>query len=224
MAATGRDVFDHVFASIQSLNASGVEAIDPSHFDVVIVDEFHHAAAASYERLLTRLQPAELLGLTATPERADGLPILHWFGDRIAAELRLWDAIDQHRLVPFSYFGIADNLDLRDIPWRRGSGYDVERLTNAITANDVWARAVVQQFRDRLGGAEEHPCARILRQCRARPIHGACVQRGWHSRDRGLGRHSGRRAVERTQGAGRRDDSALSSRWTCSTKASTCPP
>ena len=78
-------VFDHVFASIQSLNASGLEAIDPSHFDVVVVDEFHHAAAASYERLLTRLQPVELLGLTATPERSDGMPVLHWFGDRIAA-------------------------------------------------------------------------------------------------------------------------------------------
>jgi len=147
--------FDHVFASIQSLNASTIEAIDPSHFDIVIVDEFHHAAAASYERLLTRLQPVELLGLTATPERADGLSILHWFGGRIAAELRLWDAIDQHRLAPFSYFGVADSLDLRAIPWRRGTGYDVERLTTAITANDVWARAVVQQFRDRLGGVEE---------------------------------------------------------------------
>jgi len=147
-------VFDHVFASIQSLSASGVEEIDPSHFDVVIVDEFHHAAAASYERLLNRLQPAELLGLTATPERSDGLPVLQWFGNRIAAELRLWDAIEQHRLVPFSYFGIADNLDLRDIPWRRGSGYDVQQLTSVITATDVWARAVVQQYRDRLGGAE----------------------------------------------------------------------
>jgi superfamily II DNA or RNA helicase len=148
-------VFDHVFASIQSLNANGIEAIDPSHFDIVIVDEFHHAAAASYERLLSRVQPVELLGMTATPERADGLPVLHWFGDRIAAELRLWDAIDQHRLVPFSYFGIADNLDLRAIPWRRGSGYDVEHLTDAITGNDIWARAVVQQFRDRLGGSDE---------------------------------------------------------------------
>ena len=147
-------VFDHVFASIQSLNASGVESIDPSHFDVLIVDEFHHAAAASYERLLTRLQPTELLGLTATPERSDGMPLLHWFGDRIAAELRLWDAIDQHRLVPFSYFGVADNLDLRDIPWRRGTGYDVQRLTSVITATDVWARAVVQQFRDRLLSSE----------------------------------------------------------------------
>jgi len=142
--------FEHVFASIQSLSASGIDQIDPAHFDVVIVDEFHHAAAASYERLLQLLQPVELLGLTATPERSDGLPVLHWFGDRIAAELRLWDAIDQHRLVPFSYLGIADNLDLRDIPWRRGTGYDVEKLTNVITASDVWARAVVHQVRERL--------------------------------------------------------------------------
>ncbi|HJP60740.1 MAG TPA: DEAD/DEAH box helicase family protein, partial [Gemmatimonadaceae bacterium] len=147
-------VFDHVFASIQSLNASGVESIDPPHFDVLIVDEFHHAAAASYERLLTRLQPVELLGLTATPERSDGMPVLHWFGDRIAAELRLWDAIDQHRLVPFSYFGVADNLDLRDIPWRRGTGYDVQQLTTAITSTDVWARAVVKQFQERLVSSE----------------------------------------------------------------------
>ena len=147
-------VFDHVFASIQSLVASGVEVIDPTHFDVVVVDEFHHAAAASYDRLLTRLQPVELLGLTATPERSDGLPVLHWFGDRIAAELRLWDAIDQHRLVPFSYFGIADALDLRDIPWRRGTGYDVQRLTAVITASDVWANAVVQQFKERLGSEQ----------------------------------------------------------------------
>jgi len=147
-------VFDHVFASIQSLNASGVESIDPTHFDVVIVDEFHHAAASSYERLLTRLKPVELLGLTATPERSDGMPVLHWFGNRIAAELRLWDAIDQHRLVPFSYFGVADNLDLRDIPWRRGTGYDVQQLTKAITGTEAWARAVVQQFRDRLVSSE----------------------------------------------------------------------
>ena len=46
--------FEHVFASIQSLNASGLESIDPTHFDVVIVDEFHHAAAPSYEALLER--------------------------------------------------------------------------------------------------------------------------------------------------------------------------
>ena len=50
--------FEHVFASIQSLNASGVSLIDPEHFDVVIVDEFHHAAAPSYDALLDRLARA----------------------------------------------------------------------------------------------------------------------------------------------------------------------
>ncbi len=143
--------FDHVFASIQSLTAANLDNVDPEHFDIVIVDEFHHAAAASYERLLNHLRPQELLGLTATPERTDGLSILNWFDGRIAAELRLWDAIDQHRLVPFSYFGIADDLDLRTVPWRRGHGYDIDGLTNLITATDVWARGVLHQFQRRLG-------------------------------------------------------------------------
>ena len=137
--------FEHVFASIQSLNASGLDALPSDHFDVVIVDEFHHAAAASYRRVLDHLNPVELLGLTATPERSDGLPILQWFDDRIAAELRLWDAIDQQHLSPFLYFGIHDGLDLRDVPWRRGRGYDVEALSAVYTSHDAWARLVVHQ-------------------------------------------------------------------------------
>jgi superfamily II DNA or RNA helicase/HKD family nuclease len=154
--------FDHVFASIQSLNASGVDAIPPDHFDVVIIDEFHHAAASSYRALLDHLEPVQLLGLTATPERSDGLPVLHWFDDRIAAELRLWDAIDQHRLTPFAYYGIADELDLREIPWRRGRGYDERVLTDVITATDVWAHYVLKQLLEHFG---EPPDVRALGFC-----------------------------------------------------------
>ena len=113
--------FEHVFASIQSLTASDLDALPPDHFDVVIVDEFHHAAAASYRRVLDHLTPVELLGLTGTPERSDGLPVLHWFDDRIAAELRLWDAIDQQHLAPFVYFGVHDGLDLQRDPVAAGS-------------------------------------------------------------------------------------------------------
>ncbi len=142
--------FEHVFASIQSLSASGLRALDPHHYDVVIIDEFHHAAAASYVALLEHLKPIELLGLTATPERSDGLPVLQWFDNRIAAELRLWDAIDQQRLSPFSYFGIHDGLDLRDIPWRRGRGYDTEALTNVLTGTDASARQVVKELSQRV--------------------------------------------------------------------------
>ncbi len=137
--------FEHVFASIQSLNASGVRRIDPERFDMVIVDEFHHAAAPSYEALLDHLVPRELLGLTATPERSDGLDVLRHFEGRIAAELRLWDAIDQQYLAPFAYFGIHDGLDLREVPWRRGQGYDVAALTNVLTADHAWARRVIQE-------------------------------------------------------------------------------
>jgi superfamily II DNA or RNA helicase/HKD family nuclease len=140
--------YEHVFASIQSLYASDLDALAPDHFDVVIVDEFHHAAAASYTRVLDHLEPQELLGLTATPERSDGLPVLHWFDDRIAAELRLWDAVDQQLLAPFMYFGIHDDVDLREIPWRRGRGYDVEALSNLYTSSDAWARVVIKQVQE----------------------------------------------------------------------------
>jgi superfamily II DNA or RNA helicase/HKD family nuclease len=142
--------FDHVFASIQSIAAAGLRDLEPGHFDVVIIDEFHHAAAPSYQTLLDHVAPVELLGLTATPERSDGMPVLHWFGDRIAAELRLWDAIDQHRLVPFVYYGLHDGMDLRQIPWHRGRGYDTQGLSNLLTGNDMWARRVLSEVEARV--------------------------------------------------------------------------
>ena len=138
--------WDHVFASIQSLHRNGLAHLAPSHFDVVVIDEFHHAAARSYRALLEHLTPRELLGLTATPERADGLPILDWFDGRISAELRLWDAIDQGRLAPFEYYGLHDGIDLRHVPWKRGRGYEADALSNLYTGNDAWARFVLKQL------------------------------------------------------------------------------
>ena len=144
------DRFEHVFASIQSLNAQGLEHLPPHHFDVIVVDEFHHAAAKSYTDLLERVTPVELLGLTATPERSDGLSVTTFFDNRIAAELRLWDAIDQQRLSPFMYFGIHDGMDLRDVPWRRGRGYDTEALSNLLTGSDAAARLVLKELQQRI--------------------------------------------------------------------------
>ncbi len=154
--------FEHVFASIQSLTAKNTEHLASDHFDVVIVDEFHHAAASSYENLLKKLQPRELLGLTATPERADGLDVVEMFGGRIAAELRLWDAIEQHRLVPFIYYGIHDGLDLRDVPWKRSGGYDEQALSNVFCGNDAWARIVLQSLQQHVDSIVE---SRVLGFC-----------------------------------------------------------
>src|SRR5262249_4127293 len=107
-------------------------------------------AAPSYEALLDRLRPRELLGLTATPERTDGLDVLKYFDGRIAAELRLWEAIDQQYLAPFDYFGIPDGTNLTEIPWHRGRGYDVDALTNLLTADHAWARLVLDQVRQKI--------------------------------------------------------------------------
>ena len=179
--------FEHVFASIQSLNRSGLESIDPAYFDVVIVDEFHHAAAPSYQMLLERLQPRELLGMTATPERADGLDVLRYFDGRIAAELRVWDAIDQQYLVPFSYFGVHDGTDLTDVPWKRGTGYDPNALTNVLTADHAWARRVIEQLRLKTNDPHGDQGARLLRDDRARPLHGRAVPLGRDTGRCGLG-------------------------------------
>ena len=139
----------HVFASIQSLSSYGVERIPPGHFDVIVMDEFHHAEAATYRRLLDHVRPTELLGLTATPERADGVDVRSFFDGRTAYELRLWDALADDLLVPFHYFGVSDDVDLRGIQWKQGA-YDVAGLDRLYTGNDARAAKVVRELRDKV--------------------------------------------------------------------------
>lgn len=149
---TGRDkpvVGRHVFASIQSLHEKRLETLAPDAYDIVVVDEFHHAEANSYTALLEHLQPKVLLGLTATPERTDGRSILHWFDGRIAAESRLWDALDQELLVPFQYFGVHDGTDLSHIDFRAGR-YDVPSLEKLYTADDLRAKQVLRALHERV--------------------------------------------------------------------------
>lgn len=140
----------HVFASVQSLSSYDVARVTPDAFEVVVIDEFHHAQAATYKRLLERLQPSELLGLTATPERADGVDVRDVFGGRAASELRLWDALEADLLCPFHYFGISDNTDLRQVQWRRGA-YDDAELTRVYTRDDAQVRLVLAAAEDKLG-------------------------------------------------------------------------
>ncbi|OKI20634.1 DEAD/DEAH box helicase [Streptomyces sp. CB03911] len=140
----------HVFASIQSLHARGLSSFSPDHFDVVVIDEFHHAEAATYRKVIDHFTPRELLGLTATPERADGKRVQDEFFDgRIAAEMRLWQALEDDLLCPFHYFGVHDNTDLSGISWRQGA-YDPTELTNVLTAGDAQARQVVRAVRDKV--------------------------------------------------------------------------
>ncbi|MEM6702007.1 MAG: DUF3427 domain-containing protein [Acidobacteriota bacterium] len=146
--------WQHVFASVQSLQQlelaePGGDGLQSDHFDMVIVDEFHHAEAPTYTRLLEHLEPKVLLGLTATPERADGQDVKRWFGGRFAVEMRLWEALDEGLLCPFHYFGIHDNTRLEGIEWRAGR-YDAAALTNLYTSDDARARLVAEEVQKKI--------------------------------------------------------------------------
>jgi superfamily II DNA or RNA helicase/HKD family nuclease len=133
----------HVFAMVQSLSNETVKKMRPDEYDVVIIDEVHHAAAPSYRALLEHLDPQELLGLTATPERMDSQDITAWFGGRTAVELRLWEAIEDNYLAPFQYFGVHDTHDLSALEWSRG-GYRPSDLDRLFTGDDARADRVVR--------------------------------------------------------------------------------
>ncbi|GAB3125569.1 DEAD/DEAH box helicase [Tsukamurella serpentis] len=141
--------WDHVFASVQSLRQEVLDTFEAGHFEVIVVDEFHHGAAPTYRRLVDHFAPRELVGLTATPERADGLDVREYFGGRIATELRLWDALGAELLCPFHYFGIADGTDLSAIAWKAGK-YDQTALGQLYTGNDARVRMVLQAVQDKL--------------------------------------------------------------------------
>ncbi|MCL6515315.1 DUF3427 domain-containing protein [Alicyclobacillus sp.] len=138
---------DHLFVSIQTYNARNFpQFTDPDFYDFVIVDEFHHAAAPSYRRLLEHVRPKVLLGLTATPERHDNRDILSYFDNRIAAEIRLPEAIERGLLVPFHYFGVSDDVDLSRLRWSRG-GYDTAELDRLYTGNRRRAQLILQSVK-----------------------------------------------------------------------------
>ncbi len=124
---------DNLFMSIQTFNSqSFTEKTSPDFYDYITVDEFHHAAASTYQKLLSYYQPRILLGLTATPERMDGKNILPYFSNRIAAEIRLPEAIDRKLLCPFQYFGVTDTVDLDALKWSAG-GYQKSELEHIYT-------------------------------------------------------------------------------------------
>ncbi|WP_017443989.1 DUF3427 domain-containing protein [Gayadomonas joobiniege] len=129
--------YRQLFVSIQTLNNQLNQVnLTADFYDYIVIDEVHHIAASSYRAVLEYFCPSILLGLTATPERHDGGDILADFGDVIAAEIRLPEAINRRHLCPFQYFAIDDETDLRDVSWSRGR-YDIAQLTNLYTHNQA---------------------------------------------------------------------------------------
>ena len=147
--------FEHLFISIQSFNSMKMEEkISEDYYDFIIVDEFHHAAAQSYQSLLEHFKPKVLLGLTATPERMDGKNVLSYFNGEIATEMRLTEAINRKLLSPFQYFCVSDTVDLSRLTWSK-KGYDLRELEHVYTNNKVRSNQIVNSLYKYVSDVEE---------------------------------------------------------------------
>ncbi len=180
-----------VLASVQKLSRKHtLHALAPHAFDYIVVDEVHHADAATYRRILNHLDPAFLLGLTATPERADAGDILGLFDDHIAFRADVGMGIELGHLVPFTYYGLKDVVDYAPIPWRNRR-FDPEALSRAVQTH---ARM------ERLWEAwQAHAAARTLVFCcsiaHARFVADWLTDRGVHC----VAVHSGPGSYDRVQ-------------------------
>jgi superfamily II DNA or RNA helicase/diadenosine tetraphosphate (Ap4A) HIT family hydrolase/SOS-response transcriptional repressor LexA len=112
---------DLVIASVQKLSRpEGLAKLSSEKFDYAVIDEVHHAEAPSYRKVLARLQASFTIGLTATPERTDGVDVARLFDDVLAWQATIGNGIEEGSLVPFHYVGLKDDIDFQQIPWRSG--------------------------------------------------------------------------------------------------------
>lgn len=140
-----------LFASVQTLGRIGhLRQFDRDHFDYIVVDEFHHAAARTYQKLIEHFTPGFLLGLTATPDRTDGADLLGLCSENLVYECDLFRGIDAGHLSPFHYFGVPDDVDYAQIPWRSGQ-FDPTALDAAL-ATEARALNALDQYRKRASG------------------------------------------------------------------------
>ncbi|MEY4566822.1 MAG: hypothetical protein RLY14_1792 [Planctomycetota bacterium] len=146
-AATEKNLSaDIVFASIQTIGKTQhLQNFPPTSFDYIVVDEFHHASAPTYRRLIQHFEPKFMLGLTATPQRSDGGDLLSLCDGNLVYRCDLADGIQNDLLASFRYFGVQDEVDYTNIPWR-SSKFDEEALTLAI-ATQSRAQHTLEMYR-----------------------------------------------------------------------------
>lgn len=132
---------DFVFASILTLSSRHhLHTFDARHFDLIVVDEFHHAVAPSYEDVLHYFHPQFLLGITATPDRLDNKDVYALCDGNVAISIHFIEAIQKGWLSPFVYYGVLDQTDYDQISWRNRR-YDVEQLAD-VQLKESYAQGV----------------------------------------------------------------------------------
>ena len=126
---------EHLFVSVATFNSKFdniFRDLPADYYDYIVIDEAHHLVADSYRTILSKFSPRLLVGLTATPERMDGVSLLPDFDNQISAEIRLPKALDEGLLTPFQYLCISDDTDLTDEELMQGDRYVATKLTEKL--------------------------------------------------------------------------------------------
>lgn len=128
--------------SIQSLaQPKRLEQFAPDHFGTIIVDEAHHAISESYQRVLQHFSEADVLGVTATPDRGDFKNLGTYF-DSIAYEYSLPRAIKEGFLSPIRAQTIPLQLDLSSVKQSAGDF----QLSDLGTALDPYLEMIADEM------------------------------------------------------------------------------
>ena len=109
-----------VVGSVQTLmREKRLKGFSENYFDTIIIDEAHHAISDGYQRVLDHFPEAQVLGVTATPDRGDMKNLGSVF-DSLAYEYTLPQAIKEGYLSPIKAITIPLKLDLSGVSTQAG--------------------------------------------------------------------------------------------------------
>lgn len=151
---------DLVFASVATLGKEkylNEKFVKPDRFEYIIIDEFHHASANQYRKILDYFRPRFLLGLSATLFRLDGKNIYQLCDYNVPYEIDLFQAINRGVLCPFHYYGIYDETDYSSLRFVHRT-YQTEELDRIYLDNEKRTKTILRHYR-------KYPSRRAIAFC-----------------------------------------------------------
>ncbi len=141
--------FRVVVGSVQTLmREKRLSQFDPGYFNTIVVDEAHHCISDGYQRVLQYFNQANVLGVTATPDRGDMKNLGSYF-ESLAYEYTLPKAIKEGFLSPIKALTIPLKLDLTGVGQQAGD-FKTADLGNALDPYlHQIAEEMVQHCKDR---------------------------------------------------------------------------
>lgn len=135
--------FRIVVGSVQTLqNMNRLKKFPTNYFDTIIIDEAHHCLSDSYQRVLNYFSSADVLGVTATPDRGDMRNLGQYF-ESLAFEYTLPKAIREGYLSPIKAMTIPLSIDLSSVSMQSGDF----KASDIDSALDPYLQSIVEEMK-----------------------------------------------------------------------------